>query len=488
MLVEYIKRGAYITFFYTMSSVIVRTFNFLMLPYFLSHLTLAEFGIWDFYQLFFSTGTLLVTSCASTSLFRFYVLYKDESIKQLQAIGNSFLFVLCSVLVMALFGYFLFVFHHNYSYFSEYASLTVCSVAFFALYTIILSLLRVQEKLIVYSLVFCVQNFLALAGTLVGVHYNLGIKAFFYANVCSFALFAPWFFTLFFRNRFFSFEIFKKQLLFSGPLLIYNLIYMSFFIFDKLIIKNYLGFESLGLYGILWRFGAIFQMIAIAMIDAWQFLIYNAQKEETADYLISRLITYYALALTTFCFYSILGAMCAVQFLFPSPYKYVLSYIPLFFLPLFFIEIARLFQTAFGLSTRTFYVPFISCFVLGVQCFLLYTTVHLGLWWIFVSNSIAFMLYAFLCFILSKKIYQYPLINIKKMNKIFIFIIFFIVIMHCLLQYVHYSIFAVAVSGLIWPFYVWVFEVIEPDEKRWFISKVRIWKHYVATKGVALKK
>lgn len=487
MLVQYIKRGAYITFFYTMSTVIVRAFNFIMLPYFLSHLTLAEFGIWDFYQLFFSTGTLLVTSCASTSLFRFYVLYKDDTVKQLQSIGNSFLFVLCSVVVMLLCGYLLFVSGFVHSFFSEYACITLVSVSFFALYSMILSLLRVQEKLLLYSTVFCGQNFLALAGTLIGVHYNLGIKSFFYANVASFIIFAPWFFILFLRNRFFSFEVFKRQILFSGPLLLYNLIYMSFFIFDKLFIKNFMGYESLGLYGILWRFGVVFQMIAIAMIDAWSLIIYNAQKEDNANYLISRLIHYYALALTTFCFYSTIGALFMVLFVFPDKYHYIIYYIPLFFFPLFFIEIARLFQTAFGLSTRTFYLPLITSTILIIQCVLLYFSVGCGIWGVFMANGVSFMLYALFCYLISMKVYSYQLINKEKMCKIFIFIISSLLAMHYVQYYMAQSLLLLMLIGLLWPLYVYVFDIIDMDEKAWLVSKISSW-YYIAMKGWRIKK
>jgi len=472
MLARYVKRGAYITFFYTVSSVIVRALNFILLPYFLSRLTLTEFGIWDFYQLFFSTGALLVTSCASTSLFRFYVLYKDDRAKQLQSIGNSFLFVLCSVVMMLVCGYFLLINTYTGHFFSEYASITLVSVSCFALYTMILSLLRVQEKLILYGIVFCGQNFLALAGTLVGVHYNLGIKSFFYANLFSFLIFVPWFFMLFFRNCFLSLNIFKRQLLFSGPLLLYNLIYMSFFVVDKFFIKNFLGFESLGLYGILWRFGAVFQMIAIAMIDAWQLIIYNAQKENGANFLISRLITYYALALTSFCFYSTIGAIFAVIFLFPAHYYYLIHYLPLFFLPLFFIELARLFQTAFGLSTRTFYLPLISLTILIVQSSLLYFCIGFGIWSVFIANGVAFMVYALLCYWVSKKVYSYQLINKEKMDKIIVFVVFSLFSLHCLVSYIPQTFLSLVGFGLLWPLYVWLFGIIESDEKAWIALKI----------------
>ena len=78
MLKQYIKKGAYNTFFYSMSSFISRGFSFFFLPYFLSKLTLEEFGIWEFYQTFFSIGTLILTSATASGLTRYYLFFQDQ--------------------------------------------------------------------------------------------------------------------------------------------------------------------------------------------------------------------------------------------------------------------------------------------------------------------------------------------------------------------------------------------------------------------------
>src|SRR5581483_2278844 len=142
-----------------------------------------------------------------------------------------------------------------------------------------------------------------------------------------------------------------------------------------LFIKKYIGYESLGLYGLLWRFGAIFQMAAIAMVDTWSILAYSAQKEHNGDSLLSKLITYYSTALTTINLYAIIIASFAIACFFPHNYYYLIYYLPTFFLPLLFIEIARVMQTSFGLSIKTMYMPLLSLVIVILQIlFLMHLT------------------------------------------------------------------------------------------------------------------
>lgn len=488
MLKQYIKRGASATFFYGASSLVVRGMSFLFLPYFLSHLTLTEFGIWDFYQLFFSTGTLLLSSCAATSMIRFYVLYKEDPLKQAQSIGNSLLFVLSTILVFSLVVFGLLNYSVQFSVLSNFLYTTLASVACFALYTMVLSYLRVKEKLWYYSIVFCGQNFLAIALTLCGVHYKLGIASFFYANLVSFAFFVPFFMYLFIRFSYFSLEVFKKQLFFSVPLLVYNLIYLSFFIVDKLFIKKFLGYDDLGLYGILWRFGAVFQVITIAMTDAWYITIYNAQKEDGADFLIAKLINYYSIILTTCCLYAILGSYCAIKVFFPVRYYYLTCYLPLFFLPLLFIEIARLFQTAFGLSTKTIYMPFLSLITVSLQMVLLFFLVEYKIWGVFLANSLAFLCYALLCYVVSLKVYPHQLIDKEKTTKLLIWFTCCIGTLHLVFNNSLYALFISCFVALVWPVVLWNSGIIDDYEKERITVKVGLLASLFYRKPYFLKK
>lgn len=488
MLLSYIKRGAYTTFFYAGSTALVRGMNFLFLPFFLSRLTLAEFGVWDFYQLFFSTGTLLLSSCAATSMIRFYVLYKDDDLKQKQSLGNAFLFVLVSACVFPIIAYSFLYFGKLFPISSEFLYLTLISVCSFALFTLFLSFLRVQEKLWYYVLVFCGQNFLAVVGTLLAVNYNFGIKSFFYANFISFFVFIPCFIYLFIRYRYFSFAIFKEQISYSVPLLIYALIYISFFTTDKLLLKHYGGYEALGLYSLLWRFGGIFQMATIAMIDAWYIIVYNAQKEQNSNFIISKLITYYSVALTTCCLYVVVGARLIIELLFPVKYYYLITYLPFFFLSLLFIEIARVFQTAFGLSIKTFYMPVISLIIACLQAVLLFYFISYNIWGIFIANTIAFLGYALLSYWISQKAYHYQLISKEKIGKLLIVFTCCIGTLHCLFNKLFSIWYSIILVVIVWPILVWQFDILGLDEKEWIISKISFYNSVLKSRNYFLKK
>ena len=57
--------------------------------------------------------------------------------------------------------------------------------------------------------------------------------------------------------------------------------------------RNYAGYEILGTYSLLWRFSSIFQFFAIAMLDVWPLILFNAQKEKNFEPLVAKLTTLY---------------------------------------------------------------------------------------------------------------------------------------------------------------------------------------------------
>ncbi len=470
MLLSYVKRGAYNSFIYSISGIFIRIVSFLFFPYFLSRLTLTEIGIWEFYQLFFSQGTLLLVSCAAISMTRFFLLYKDDPLKQQQAMGNAFLFVLVNALLAPclIFGS---LYFNIFSLSSDYIIITIFSVSFFGLFSMVLSFLRVTEKLWLYLALFCGQNFLAIIGTLIGVIYNFGIKSFFYANLVSFFIFMPIFFHLFLKNCKFSKTIFKEQLIYSIPLLAYSVIYTGFSSVDRLCIQNFLGYEALGIYALLWKFGGIFQIVSIAMIDASPVIFYNAQKEENGNFLISKLITYFCIMLTSCCLLAIFVARCAIAIAFPYKYFFLINYLPLFFLPLIILEIARIVQTGFGLALKTFYVPILSLIALCVQTSTLFFLCSYNLPGILAGNALAFLFYAIISYYTCSKIYTHTIIDSKKIATLCILFIMYIITFNLL--FIHtapwYYSFILLTS---WPFALLMSTIITSDEKKWLTNLI----------------
>src|SRR5262245_31221972 len=143
MFASYVKRGAYNSLFYAGSSAFVRGINICILPYFLSKLSIIEFGIWDFYQTWFSWFTLLLSSATSTAMIRFYLLYKHDPEKQHQSIANALwltlyimIFFLACMSIAIVSG----TIGHN-----SYTSFTIINAAIFALCSMIFAYCRMKE-------------------------------------------------------------------------------------------------------------------------------------------------------------------------------------------------------------------------------------------------------------------------------------------------------------------------------------------------------
>jgi O-antigen/teichoic acid export membrane protein len=158
MLAYYLKRGAYNTLFYGASSAITRAISFLLLPYFLTKLTLEEFGIWDFYQTFFSLGTLLACSCATTAMVRFYLLHQNDPIKKRQAVGNSIALALGSIILFLIATLVLAYCYKPGLMACNYFVYTLANVVLFACFSVVLAYLRMREFLWCYLFAFCGQT------------------------------------------------------------------------------------------------------------------------------------------------------------------------------------------------------------------------------------------------------------------------------------------------------------------------------------------
>jgi len=341
----------------------------------------------------------------------------------------------------------------------------------------VLSFLKVTEKLWFYLALFCGQNIFAIIGTFLGVIQNFGIKSFFYANLLSFFIFSPFFFHHFLKNFHFSKIIFIEQLKYSIPLLAYNIIYTGFYSVDRLCIQKFLGYEALGVYSLLWKFGSIFQIISIAMIDTAPILFFNAHKETNGNFLISKLITYFCIALTSFCLIAIVIARCTIAFAFPYKYFFLIQYLPLFFLPLVILEIARVLQIGFSLALKTIYIPILSLITLTIQIITLFFSYTYGICGILGSNSLTFLFYALLNYYVSSKIYTQNIIDYKKIISLCIFFSMYLVIINFLFMYSKpwYYLFLILSS---WPIILWCSNIIAYEEKRWikniFFTHIKI--------------
>lgn len=450
MLATYVKRGGLLTVIYALSAAMMRSINFLFLPYFLTLLSLADFGIWDFYQTIFVRGAMIITTLATSALTRFYFVHKDDPGKQQQAIANALVLMSIATTIFFCASYW---YLHNTAACCQYTRMTIIITACYAFFSFVVSLLRTQEKLGWYLVLFCGQNIFSSLGSFVGIYYGFGNIAFFYATLYSLLIFIPIFILLHLRYHTIDMHMLKEQCVYAVPLLLFTIINVSIFAVDRFFIKFYIDSTANGIYGILWRFASIFQILATAFIDAWPNIIFNACQYNNQKVLqqLARYALYFLLfsCLATLAFSHSLFAWCI-----PTRNQALLLYLPSLFCSLLLYELGRLFQTGCLLAKRTVLIPWIGIFCLAIQCIgyyiCLYIKIPITLWHILCINNLAFACYAVLSLCYSNVTYANNLFEHKKLISILLLFLVYCGILQYLMQYADYWYFSLALL-FSWP-------------------------------------
>ena len=121
-------------------------------------------------------------------------------------------------------------------------------------------------------------------------------------------------------------------------------------------------------------------------------------------------------------------------------------------------------------------MPLISACVACLQILFLFCFKSYALWGIFFANSLAFLLYALICYVVSLKIYPHEIIHRETTWKLLSLFCLFIAIIHAFVTS-HYtpSFVMTMLMGLscTWPIVVWFF-IIDEHEKKWVMAQLNM--------------
>jgi O-antigen/teichoic acid export membrane protein len=399
---EYIYRGWHSSLFFFITNVFSRSINLFFLPYTLKSLSLGEFGILDTYQYFFSVFSMLVTSCAATSMLRFFILFDADSENQKTIIGNSFFLGLFSALFFC--SFFFLIQPRAFGNQSTFFLLPL-NVFLYTLFSLFLTYLRMKELVFIYSACLITQSIAATLGTLVGISQGFGISSYLYATLLSLAPFSLCFFYIFSLNTKCSFTLLKKQIFYAAPLLFYSFLYSFFSMIDRYFVFK-LGDEQLGNYGVLLKLGSIFQMISVVLNEVSPLIFFKAQHEEQSQNLLSQLLKCFIITLISSGVLTLLGSFILLSLFLPTKYLPLRNLIPIFFLQTILFEVSKLLQTGFFLANKTFYSPLTAILTLGIQFLILILYQPKSLFEILACNSIAYFFYGLFGHIASIRCYQ----------------------------------------------------------------------------------
>ncbi|WP_159656079.1 oligosaccharide flippase family protein [Vibrio atypicus] len=290
------------SFLYTLANLFTKGIGFVMLPVYLNFLDKVEYGTYDYVFTIGSFIAVIVSLEITQSVLRFSSEAKSHQEKSLY-ITNGVFFNFVSYTILLIIGLFfiddlslfltgqsdqkLIAFLALISYFvtsTLYMSSIVfrsnldsksatISSAFSAAIVAILGFVGLnafEQSLIVILLS-------TIIGQLVVVVYN-------YSKISSYWLNKP------------NYDVLKKMLLFSSPLVLSSLGVILSTLVDRMVIKELLGFSELAEYGVAARFASIVTLITLGFQSALAPLIYSQLDNPNVKSSIKKLFSIYCCA------------------------------------------------------------------------------------------------------------------------------------------------------------------------------------------------
>lgn len=283
---------------YTIGQFLAQALSFVLLPIYISQLSIDEYGI---VAVFMAVGTFLNALMQygfSPTIMRYYFEFKKDSLKFKSFFSSLLLFLFGGNLIIVLLIYIT----HNFIYEFTLSSADVSTYIYYVigysfLYTfplLNLSLFRVEGQAKKYFFFNLAQFFISF-----GVIYYfvaiqqdgaLGkIKGEFWARLPLFLL-SFYLYRKYFTLKKLDFVYLKKALKFGIPLMFQALLWWSLYRLDYFLIEKELGSTALGLYNVAFQISFIVITLGIAYSLAWTPHFFSIAKEKSTPEIYGNLI------------------------------------------------------------------------------------------------------------------------------------------------------------------------------------------------------
>lgn len=288
------------SFIYLISKLVSRSLTFFLIPVYTAYLTPDKWGIVSL--LFICLDLfMLITSCQlSQSMYRFYAL-SDTVEEKKKIIGVAFVYsILISTIVAIpiylfpdILGRIIGVTGYNSS---------ICLVFLTGQFAIVMTLIQVEIRLHneakLYGILEVIINFgNSILKIFFVVFIGWGIKGMIIGQFIVFFILVLFFLPRTIRRISLTtdFQLLKKLLAFSMPLIPSAIAMASVHVIDRFFIQHFLGQTDLGIYSIGYRFGTIINILILSpFVLVWEPKSYEISKTKDASIVYGNIFTYLA--------------------------------------------------------------------------------------------------------------------------------------------------------------------------------------------------
>lgn len=354
-----IKKFFQDSFFYTLANLFTKGIGFIMLPIYLLFLTKEDYGVFDY---IFTVGTFLAVIVSleiHQALMRFLSENLADKSKQIKIISTTVWFTFFCYLglfLLSLLGS-SWISNIFFGLPNKYALVSLVFITYFISASLYLATVILRSQLKSKS----VTLLSASSAVFVAVITYFLLKFYrsdFVSLILGIALGQGIVVILSFVNLrdFIRFKIDKKtlksMLAFSSPLVFSSLGVVTATLFDRIMIKEMLDFESLGAYGVAARYSSIISLLIVGFQSALAPLIYSSLENPNLKKELKKLFYIYLIGFAVFMIFLFFAIEPLFKVLFDDAYAISAKLVPILALALG-VQSAYLFFAGLSIAKKT---------------------------------------------------------------------------------------------------------------------------------------
>lgn len=426
MIKSFIKNS----FIYTIATVLTRGIAIFLVPIYTRYLTPAEYGIIDYFMILASIINLTIALEISQAVARYY--QDAVGMKEKRSyVATAFLF---TIFVYVLYFLISFIFSNEFAYlFLDDENMSILfiiasgAIATNGIFYFVQNQLKFEIRPKDFAVVSIV-NVIVLASVAIYLLVIAGLKveSIFIAQIIANIL-ASILGVYMARKSYgflFVYEKFKEMISFSYPLVFSGVaVFIAVFI-DRIAIKDLLGLDELGIYGVAYRFAAVASLVMIGFQSSLMPLVYKHYKEPNTSKDISKIFNIFSIFALFVVAGSIIFAKEMVILFTTEAFYSSYSLIAILVLVVFFSNM-YIFAPGIGIAKKTKLTAMITITSAILNTILNYTLIPIfGLNGAAYASLISAIVAFFMYLLLAYKYYPIPY-KTKELFLSFIFVLIF---------------------------------------------------------------
>jgi len=404
------------TTIYGMGGVLGKMVGFLMIPFYTHYLTPADYGTLELLDLTLSLMGIVLTMWMNAAIIRHYHDYEDDHNRG-QVIGTTLIMAALIGIGVAALGI---------AWARPLSSLILKTPAFYPYIRLVsLSFFVSCITAVSWSYLRAKQQSVFVVGTgLLNLVLSLGLNVYFiaylrvgvigilYSSLISGSVIALIVTTNTLRRGSlrFSLEKLKAIIAFGAPLIATSIAAFTVNFSDRFFLRHFGTISDVGIYALGYKFGFMLSFLVVQPFDMiWGARMYEIAKQENSKDVISRIFSYYSLALIATALGMCLIIKEVITIVAPPQFHAAYRVVPLVALAYVFQGMNRYFLSGVYIAKRTIYLAAVGSSSAVLNLLLNYVLIgHYGMMGAACATAISFSFMAVLACIVAQKAHPVP--------------------------------------------------------------------------------